>query len=68
MKALILTAILAIILVSCNHKNKETENNSSINSNEKFSCPMHSEVIGKKGEERKITQNAVDPLTHFNFS
>lgn len=51
MKTLFLTAILAIILVSCNHKNKETENNSSINSNEKFSCPMHSEVIGKKGED-----------------
>lgn len=51
MKALILTAILAITLVSCNHKTKETENNTSVNSNEKFACPMHPEVTGKKGED-----------------
>ncbi len=51
MKAFFLTAILAITLVSCNHKTKETENNSSINSNEKFSCSMHPEVTGKKGED-----------------
>lgn len=51
MKALILTAILAITLVSCNHKTKETENNTSVNSNELFACSMHPEVIGKKGED-----------------
>ncbi len=51
MKTLILTAILAITLVSCNHKTKETENNTSANSTEIFACPMHPEVTGKKGED-----------------
>ncbi len=51
MKTLFLTAILAITLVSCNHKTKETENNTSVNSNEIFACPMHPEVTGKKGED-----------------
>lgn len=51
MKTLFLTAILAITLVSCNHKTKETENNTTVNSNEIFACPMHPEVTGKKGED-----------------
>lgn len=51
MKAFFLTAILAITLVSCNHKTKETENNTSVNSNEIFACSMHPEVTGKKGED-----------------
>lgn len=51
MKTFFLTAILAITLVSCNHKTKETENNTSVNSNEIFACPMHPEVTGKKGED-----------------
>lgn len=51
MKAFFLTAILAITLVSCNHKTKETENNFSVNSNEIVACSMHLEVTGKKGED-----------------
>ncbi|WP_262918668.1 DUF3347 domain-containing protein [Flavobacterium luminosum] len=54
MKTLFLTAILAITIVSCNNKNKETESQTtetSANSNELFSCPMHPEVTGKKGEK-----------------
>jgi hypothetical protein len=55
MKVLILTAILAVsLLVSCNTKTKETENNTteaSANSTELFACPMHPEVTGKKGEK-----------------
>lgn len=55
MKALILTAILAVsLLVSCNTKTKETENNTteaSANSTELFACPMHPEVTGKKGDK-----------------
>lgn len=51
MKTLFLTAFLAITLVSCNHKTKETHNNTSVNSNEIFACPMHPEVTGKKGED-----------------
>lgn len=54
MKTLFLTAILAITIVSCNNKNKEAESQTtetSANSNELFSCPMHPEVTGKKGEK-----------------
>lgn len=54
MKTLFLTAFLAITIVSCNNKAKETETNSTENkesSNELFACPMHPEVIGKKGEK-----------------
>ena len=51
MKTLFLTAFLAITLVSCNHKTKEKHNNTSVNSNEIFACPMHPEVTGKKGED-----------------
>lgn len=54
MKTLILSAFVAITLVSCNQKNKETENNTtetSTNSNELFVCSMHPEITGKKGEE-----------------
>ena len=48
MKTLFLTAILAITLVSCNHKTKETENKTSLNSNEIFACSIHPEVkLGK---------------------
>lgn len=51
MKTLFLTAFLAITLVSCNHKTKEKHNNTSVNSNEIFACPMHPDVTGKKGED-----------------
>lgn len=64
MKTLFLTAILAITLVSCNHKTKETENNTSVNSNEIFACPMHPEVTGKKGEDcSKCGMELTEPVT-----
>ena len=53
MKTLIITAILAITLISCNNKNNEKESSkteTSTNSNELFACSMHPEVTGKKGE------------------
>jgi Protein of unknown function (DUF3347)/Heavy metal binding domain len=54
MKTLIITAVLAITLISCNKKNSEKESTTtetSTNSNELFACSMHPEVTGKKGEE-----------------
>ncbi|SHF64079.1 Protein of unknown function [Flavobacterium fontis] len=54
MKTLFLTAFLAITIVSCNNKAKETETNATetqAGSNELFACPMHPEVTGKKGEK-----------------
>lgn len=54
MKTLFLTALLAITMVSCNNKAKETETSpteTKADANELFACPMHPEVTGKKGEE-----------------
>lgn len=54
MKTLFLTAFLAITIVSCNNKAKETETNATetqASSIELFACPMHPEVTGKKGEK-----------------
>ncbi|ESU19088.1 hypothetical protein FCR2A7T_25070 [Flavobacterium cauense R2A-7] len=55
MKTLIITALLAITLVSCNDKAKETEKQTTetpVNSSEKmYACPMHPEVTGKKGDK-----------------
>ena len=54
MKTLLMTAILAITIASCNKTTKESENDTietSVNSNEVFACPMHPEVTGKKGED-----------------
>lgn len=54
MKNLILSAILmAFVMVSCNQKNNETETQAAEKtetSSELYSCPMHPEVKGKKGE------------------
>ena len=54
MKTLTITALLALTLVSCNDKAKETEKQTtetSANSSEKmYACPMHPEVTGKKGD------------------
>ena len=54
MKKIILsTVLMAILLVGCNQKSKQEE---SVNSNEienvsqLYSCPMHPEVTGKKGD------------------
>ncbi|MGV9004325.1 DUF3347 domain-containing protein [Flavobacterium sp.] len=55
MKKIFLTTVLMIsILTSCNQKNKETEVQTTENStsaNELFSCSMHPEVTGKKGDQ-----------------
>ena len=51
MKALILSAIIAITLVSCNQKNKETENKTtetSTNSNEYMRVPCTQRLQEKK--------------------
>lgn len=66
MKTLFLTAFLAITIVSCNNKAKETETNSTENkesSNELFACPMHPEVTGKKGEKcSKCSMELTEPV------
>ncbi len=64
MRTLFLTAILAITLVSCNHKTKETENNTSVNSKDIFACPMHPEITGKKGDDcSKCGMELTEPVT-----
>lgn len=54
MKKVILSAILmALVVVSCNQKSKETEKPSleTPETAQMYSCSMHPEVIGKKGEK-----------------
>ncbi len=67
MKSLIITAILAITLISCNKKSNEKENattETSTNSNELFSCSMHPEITGKKGEKcSKCGMELTEPVT-----
>ena len=66
MKTLFITAILAITLVSCNHKTKETENNTSVDSKDIFACPMHPEITGKKGDDcSKCGMELTEPVTQY---
>lgn len=67
MKTLIITAILAITLISCNKKNSEKESTTtevSKNSKELFACSMHPEITGKKGEKcSKCGMELTEPVT-----
>lgn len=63
MKAIIMSAFLAVSLVSCNHKTKEAENVTQSDSTQIFSCPMHPEVTGKKGDEcSKCGMDLTEPV------
>lgn len=57
MKKIILSSVLlALVVLSCNQKNKETGSEieqTTAQSDEKYSCPMHPEETGKKGEACK---------------
>ncbi|WP_211223378.1 heavy metal-binding domain-containing protein [Flavobacterium soli] len=67
MKTLFLTAFLAVTMVSCNNKAKETETNATeakSDSSELFACPMHPEVTGKKGDKcTKCGMELTEPVT-----
>ena len=43
--------VMAFVLVSCNQKNKETEQTKTETSTEEYACSMHPEVTGKKGDK-----------------
>ncbi len=66
MKTLFITALLAIIITSCNHKAKETDGiETKSTSNELYACSMHPEITGKKGEEcSKCGMELTEPVTH----
>ena len=55
MKNTILSIItLALVSVSCNQKNKETQTDIPVltkTTSELYSCPMHPEITGKKGDK-----------------
>lgn len=67
MKNIIFTAIImAFALTSCNQKNKEAQNssNNTEETAELYSCPMHPEVQGKKGEAcSKCGMELTEPVT-----
>lgn len=50
--AKIIVLIALVTFVSCKDKNAETKENAVENNQEQmYSCPMHPEVHGKKGDE-----------------
>ncbi|SHL85836.1 DUF3347 domain-containing protein [Flavobacterium xinjiangense] len=55
MKNVVLSAIaMTLVMVSCNQKNKETPADTSVvtkTTSELYSCPMHPEITGKKGDK-----------------
>ena len=55
MKNIILSAIvMALVLVSCNQKNKEgvtTDSEKTESTSQLYACSMHPEITGKKGEK-----------------
>lgn len=57
MKKIILsTIVLGLVMLSCNQKNKEATHEAEhtiAQSDEKYSCPMHPEETGKKGDTCK---------------
>ncbi len=69
MKTTILSAIImaSISFAACNSgANKPTESsaNQSAASTEQFSCPMHHEVVGKKGDKcSKCGMELTEPVT-----
>lgn len=63
-KIIISSILLAVVLVSCNQKNKEEQpENKQLteHTGEKYSCPMHPEVIGKKGDVCKECGMELEP-------
>jgi len=66
MRKIILSSIvLALLLLACNQKNKETENTAKemlAQSDEKYSCPMHPEETGKKGDVCKKCGMDLEPV------
>lgn len=68
MKNIMLSAvIMALVMVSCNKKSKETEvtTNQTKEANSKlYACPMHPEVTGKKGDKcSKCGMELTEPVT-----
>lgn len=68
MKNVILSAIaMAFVMVSCNQKSKEVETSNTEKSetaSEMFSCSMHPEVTGKKGDKcSKCGMELTEPVT-----
>jgi hypothetical protein len=66
MKKVILSSfLLALVLLSCNQKNKEeksTEGQVIVKTDAKYSCPMHPEVTGTKGAVCKECGMDLEPV------
>ena len=81
MKNLILAiATTTVLLTACNNNPKVEETSTKVqptneNTNALFSCPMHPEVIGKKGEkcrkcgmELTVPVETMDNMDHIDSS
>lgn len=63
-KIIISSILLALVVLSCNQKNKEektTEGQVIVKTDVKYSCPMHPEVTGKEGEQCKECGMELEP-------
>ncbi len=57
--------LLGLVMLSCNQKNKEEQNEKAeviVKTEEKFSCPMHPEEIGKAGDKCKKCGMDLEPV------
>ncbi|MFL9830431.1 DUF3347 domain-containing protein [Flavobacterium sp. ST-87] len=64
-KILLSSVLLAVLVLGCNQKNKEektTEGQVIVKTEEKYSCPMHPEEIGKKGDTCKECGMDLEPV------
>ncbi|HTG65580.1 MAG TPA: DUF3347 domain-containing protein [Flavobacterium sp.] len=65
-KIILSSVLLAVVLLSCNQKNKEAEKNATeqtiTQGDEKYSCSMHPEETGKKGDTCKQCGMDLEPV------
>ncbi|MGM8360427.1 DUF3347 domain-containing protein [Flavobacterium sp. ARAG 55.4] len=64
-KILLSSVLLAVLVLGCNQKNKEektTEGQVIVKTDAKYSCPMHPEEIGKKGDICKECGMDLEPV------
>lgn len=61
--------LLALVMLSCNQKNKEAQDENGevvVKVDEKYSCPMHPEEVGKKGDTCKQCGMDLEPMKAFD--
>jgi len=68
-KIILITVVFTLIIVSCTQNNKKDQaNNASLNSvSQKYSCPMHAEIVGNKDDKCSICgMNLTEPVMYHS--